>query len=404
MLYIPGKSICSKKNQQGVVMVVVAIGAFVIVGMAGLALDYAHAVTNRARLQNSLDAAALGAARTLTVTSSQAQADAAGRLIFTQNINAAENSDLLAGGATANTLTIEFSDTVKPFVVDPAATNFVRIRMNSSLTYATWFMSVFGQNNLNINSSAVAGVSPVLGFTCNLAPFVVCGDENAVDESGNPIPNYGYPFGSTVTVKLDSNDSDIGVGNFQLVRLNEDDAGGADVRENLAGASENCLGAGDPIETEPGNTIGPVAQGMNTRFGEYRGPVSADDYPPDKVVEEYPTPADGSTPAISPFSLYQARYGASDWDYNDGQENRRVMSVPIADCSALNNGQSTLPTFPTPLCIFLTEKAGSTGQTQDITVEVIDGCVVQGVSGPAPVLGPGPTTPILYGDADRWDT
>lgn len=366
-------------------MVIVAIGAVVMIGMAGMALDFAHAATNRARLQNSLDAAVLGAARILKLTSSQAQAEDAGRQIFRNNIQATENNELVTAGASDADLIIEFSNTVIPFVVDALATNFVRIRMQSNISFDTWFITVFGQNTLSLRSSAVAGVSPVLGYTCNLAPFVVCGDDT--------LENYGYPFGTTVTIKLDSNDSDIGVGNFQLVRLNDGDAGGADLRENLAGSSENCLGSGDSIETEPGNTIGPVAQGLNTRFGDYQGPVNETDYPPDKVVQEF-----------IDYDTYLSRYESSDWDFANGQGQRRVLSVPLADCSGLNSGQTELSTYPTPLCLFLTQRAGSTGQTQDITAEVIDSCVVQGIPGPAPVFGPGPTTIQLYGDSDRWDT
>lgn len=386
MLPVKGKMVNPGKSQQGFVLVIVAIGAVAILGMVGMALDFAHAATNRARLQNSLDAAALGAARVLKYTSSQTQAADAGRVIFRENILASENSDLLSGGANENDLTFEFSNTVKPFIPDAFATNFVRIRMNADISYQTWFMSVVGKNNLTLNSSSVAGVSPVLGSTCNLAPFVVCADPTRED--------LGYPIGSTTTVKVGDNNSPIGYGNFQLVRLNPDDNGGADVRENLAGTATNCLGSGDSIETEPGNTQGPTWQGFNTRFGiTGTAGLSSEDYPPDKVVTQPLT-----------YEEYKARYEAEDWDFPDGMENRRIMSVPIADCSGTNNGQTTLATYPTPLCIFLTQQAGTASNAGDISVEVIDGCVIQGIPGPAPSFGPGPTTIQLYGDADRWDT
>jgi Flp pilus assembly protein TadG len=385
LLRFPKKFDSPKSNQQGFVLVIVAIGAVVMIGMAGIALDFAHAATNRARLQNSLDAAALAAARVLSVNSNQIDAETAGRQIFRNNIQSAENNQLVIAGASDNDLIIEFSNTVKPFVVDATATNFVRIRMQSDISFDTWFLTVFGQNDLSLRSSAVAGVSPVLGSSCNLAPFVVCGDET--------MENYGYPYGSTATIKLDNNASNIGVGNFLLSRLYPEDHGGGDLRRNMAGDSATCLGLGDTIETEPGNSVGPVSQGLNTRFGDYYGPVSADDYPPDKVVAEFIDYAD-----------YQDRYEESEWDYVNGQSNRRVISIPIADCSVPNPGQSTLSTYPTPLCVFLTQRAGSTGNTQIITAEVIDGCVLQGIPGPAPVFGPGNTTIQLYGDPDRWDT
>jgi hypothetical protein len=278
--------------------------------------------------------------------------------------------------------------------------------MNGSLTYATWFMSVVGQSSLNFNSSAVAGVSPKENESCDMAPFVVCGDTRTEDEDGNPILGFGYPVGTTVTVKLDSNDSDIGVGNFQLARIDEDDAGGADIRENLAGGATACVTDGETLNTEPGNTIGPVAQGLNTRFGDYRGGnLSADQYPPDVIVEEWPIPTDGTTLGYSPYNDRYLGIGEDGYDnpVPVGAPNRRVMAVPVADCSPLNEGLSTLDIVST-MCIFLTEKAGSTGNTQEITVEVIDGCIAPGSPGPSSVFDDGPTIPILYGDADRWDT
>ena len=45
--------------QRGAVMVIVVAGLVAIIGMAGLALDLAHAYTNKTQLQNALDAAAL---------------------------------------------------------------------------------------------------------------------------------------------------------------------------------------------------------------------------------------------------------------------------------------------------------------------------------------------------------
>ena len=64
----------------------------------------------------------------------------------------------------------------------------------------------------------------------------------------------------------------IGPGNFQLARLG---GSGADVvRENLAGGFEGCASVGDDIPTQPGNAVGPVAQGLNTRLDNYSGPVS----------------------------------------------------------------------------------------------------------------------------------
>lgn len=386
MLNSQGKCISPRKNQQGFAMIIVAIGGLAMVGMVGLALDFAHVATNRARLQNSLDAAALAAASNLKATLTHAQAIEAGSVAYRNNINAGENWELVSGGADENDLTFEFSNTVKPFVPDAAATNFVRVRMNSDISFATWFMSVFGQNNLNFNSSAVAGITPVIGQSCNLAPFIVCGDPTQ--------ENYGYPVGTTMPIKLGSNESDIGPGNFQLAQL--DEAGKDAVRKALAGGNEYCYSVGESVDSETGNAIGPVGQGLNTRFNEYGANLEAADYPPDLVVNEPMSYAD-----------YQTAYSDENWSGGleaPGQKNRRIMSAPIADCSAGYTGKSTLPTYPDVLCIFLPQKAPTTGVDGNVWVEVIEGCHVNGVPGPDPGDSKGPRTIQLYGDPDRWDT
>jgi hypothetical protein len=103
------------------------------------------------------------------------------------------------------------------------------------------------------------------------------------------------------------------------------------------------------------------------------------------------------------YSEYQALNASNTWDFPDGLEDRRVMGVPIADCSGTNNGLDTLPIEKT-ICIFLTEPAGTGSDAGDIHAEVIDGCFIQGVPGPDPTKSDGPTTIQLYGDADRWDS
>jgi Flp pilus assembly protein TadG len=380
----PNKTISPGEKQQGFVMIIVAIGAIVMTGMVGLALDFGHVATNRARLQNSLDAAALGAARALQLNPIQADAIDAGRLMFSNNINAAENNDLITGGASENDLVFEFSATVKPFVPDAAATDFVRVSMSSNLTYATWFISIFGQSNLSVNSSAVAGTSPVLGMMCNLAPFVVCADTTQAD--------LGYPVGKIITIKVGDMNDELGYGNFQLISIDGDNSSGKEVKETLAGNFENCIDKGGEVITKPGNTTGPAWQGFNTRFGiTGTGGMDPVENPPDKVTD----------PML--YAEYLVRYNNKDWNFPDGIENRRVMSVPVADCSGTNNGLTTLPIIKT-ICIFLTQPAGAANDAGDIFAEVIDGCFIQGIPGPDPSESDGPTTIQLYGDADRWDT
>ena len=55
-------------------------------------------------------------------------------------------------------------------------------------------------------------------------------------------------------------------------------------------AYEQCIDPSGTVTTKPGNNVGPTAQGLNTRFGEYQGGgMNATDFPPDKVTTE-PSP------------------------------------------------------------------------------------------------------------------
>ena len=98
-------------------------------------------------------------------------------------------------------------------------------------------------------------------------------------------------------LKIGSNHSGpIGPGNFQLFELGG--SGANIVRQNLAGAYEECIDPGSTITTKPGNNVGPTAQGLNTRFGQYQGGgMNAATSRPDIVTTEPTRPvrrSDGS--------------------------------------------------------------------------------------------------------------
>ena len=65
-------------RQRGIVIPIVVIGLVALLGVAGMALDGSHALGNKTRMQNTVDAAALSAAKVLDLTDGDtAQATAA---------------------------------------------------------------------------------------------------------------------------------------------------------------------------------------------------------------------------------------------------------------------------------------------------------------------------------------
>lgn len=383
-----------RTDQKGMVLPILAVGMLILIGVAGLALDMGHAFLNRTRLQNALDAAALSGAVTLDRQRDTVQASA--DALNTFNLNAAldmDNPGLVP--------VIEFSDTLIPFVPGGSDPRYVRVTVDS-FQEPMWFAQVLPGvgTTKDVGGSAVAGPSPSLDEICDIAPIMVCGDPSADTDCGDG-DCFGYTFDPTSTEETvlktgSGSDWEVGPGNFQLIRL-DDSKGGADVRENLAGSFENCIRSTEPVETEPGNTVGPVAQGINTRFGIYNGPFNQDDrdiYKPDLV-------SDLHAPDYY-YSDYKAAYDSTSYDNPDGEAERRVVAVPIGDCNGTVNGQGSVPILGLG-CFFLTQPAEQNGD-QRIYGQFVSGCRASGVPGPDPVTGPGPYIIQLYKDPDSVDT
>ena len=273
--------------------------------------------------------------------------------------------------------------------------------------------AVLGITDIDIRASAVAGPSPTINSACNIAPMVVC----AVDPADPDL--FGFEPNQLEVLKSAAGDgSDIGPGNFQLVRI--DCPGGACIRDNMAGGYGGCLSSGETVESEPGNTVGPSVQGLNTRFGRYSGPVSPADYPPD-VVTDQPSPPvtyDDDTDTIQQggsvvddqsidyaWDQYQFDVENEQWDNPPpaGAFNRRVLALPVAECTADAGGQTTLNVVGFG-CYFLIQEAVQKGNEAQIFGQFIEGCNAGGMPGPAPVAGPGPYRIQLYDDSDSSDS
>ena len=383
-------------RQRGSVLVLVTIGLVALLAMSGLALDMGHAYLMKTRLQNALDAAVLSGAKTLDETGDPVQAEIDARNTFSLNAAADMNDSGLELTA------VEFSD----ILFDPAQAinpRYIRVSL-AGYQQAMWFAQILPGvgNNKVVSATAVAGPSPKLGEICDILPVMICGDTTSGDTDCTDGACYGYsfdPYSTTETVlKTGSGtDWDVGPGNYQLIRLG-DSKGGSDIRDNLAGSYENCLNTSAPIETEPGNTVGPVAQGLNTRFGIYQGPFQQDDkdiYKPDLV-------SDTHAPSYY-YSDYESIYSSGGpFDHPDGEAERRIVAVPIGDCSTTTNGQGSVPLLDTA-CFFLTRPAEQNGDQRIYGQFVNGGCKAHGTPGPDPATGPGPYIIQLYKDPDSPD-
>lgn len=410
-----------RSKQRGTVLILFVIGMIAIIGMAGLALDGGHMMLSKTRLQSAVDAAALSAAKILDETADASLARQAGLDMFADNANDAGNHELGRAYASGQlTITVEFSSTLNPFVPGTSPAAYVRI-LARNFSLPVWFGAVVGFTDKRVAASAVAGPSPTINEACNIMPMMVCGEPSA------GAPYWGYTPGQPDVLKSSttSGNWETGAGNFQLIRLG-DGQGGSDVREAMAGTYDMCLSGGESVETEPGNTIGPVVQGLNTRFGSYLGPMSGSEatYPPDVVVQE-PIPLldyDSATDEVTQggavvtdgsqidfgYDDYVGRVQSASYDYQPspngiGAFQRREVAVAIGDCSTATNGQGQVPLLGFG-CFFLLQEAQQRGNESYVYGEFVEDCRAGGMPGPSPTTVPGPYVIQLYRDPDSTDS
>lgn len=404
-----------RHKQRGAVMILVVIGMIAMLGLVGLALDGGHAMLNKTRLQNAVDAAALSAAKELDLAGDTLLARNAAISAFSANGAAAGNGELgkaYTGGVID--LEIQFSATLNPFVPGTAPAEYVRVRARN-FRLPAWFATVVGATEKIVAATAVAGPSPTIDTACNIAPMMVCGDPDA----GPPF--WGYTPGEPDVLKASTSGSEVGPGNFQLIRLG-DNTGGADIRLAMAGNYDGCASTTETVETEPGNTVGPVVQGINTRFGSYAGPMVGEEstYPPD-VITTQPSPPlsyDSETDTIYQGSSAITTADDLSYEYEDygdaieqesfdvapptGHYQRREVAIPIGDCSTTTNGAGDVPVLGFG-CYFLLQEAQQKGNESHVYGQFVENCNAGGVPGPAPGDAPGLYIIQLYKDPDSPD-
>lgn len=382
-------------NQRGAILPLTAIGMGALLAMAGLALDMGHSYLNKTRLQNALDAAALSGAKTLDQTANTAMATTAAQTAFTMNANATGNAELQ--NIALGNVSIEFSDTLNPFG-GGIAPRFVRVGVAAAnFSSPTWLLQTLGIANVAVGARAVAGPSPSL-ICPEIVPVAPCGTSGAA--------NYGYTVGQEVVMKTGSGNNNwaVGPGNYQNVQL-DCGPGGSCLRDNMAGAYTGCTSTGNTILTKPGNSVGPNAQGLNSRFGcppPGCGPVDTSTYKPDVVTDA------GGSGYPDTYSQYMSDRAAHSWDIQPPaaqyEPARRVVAVPVVDCSGTVNGQGSVNVLGLA-CLFLTRPANHNGG-QEIYGEFLgESCIGEGSTPSSnPVIGPGPHTIILYKDFGATDS
>ncbi|MEY3879478.1 MAG: hypothetical protein RIQ94_273 [Pseudomonadota bacterium] len=326
------------RKEKGVVLVLVALGLVVLMGMAALAIDLSHAEVNKTRLQNLADALALSAAISLNKGSTDTAAQAyAITNTLPKFLAALGNNELNSTNAnlTADNLRFTFATNAiyqqgdYDYGIWVAANNskantFVRVTMINPMSIPTWFARVFSTtpndmfDKMTVSASAVAGTAPIAPCD-NILPILACAEVGNTDTDCSDGACYGY---ATNTVFCFKTGSVIASPNCPAVSASYSGGtqaipgnfGWMDV--STGGKGVNDCAAGDPIcaadfcanftnagqlKSQTG-TIASINQGFNTRFdlyqGAYKSPSKGTTYYPDTIVGDIAgvsTIADNST-------------------------------------------------------------------------------------------------------------
>jgi len=408
------------------VLIIVALAALLL--MAGLALDGGHVMLNKTRLQNAVDAAALAGAKALDETGSTAIATTQALQAFGSNANASGNQELskaYASGSGPISITVQYSATLPPFTPGSATGPYIRVKA-AGFNLPLGLARLSGISQASVTATAVAGPSPKINNACNIAPMMVCGDPVAGEAN-----LWGYTTNAPTALKESApgNASEVGPGNFQLIQLGG--TGANIVRDNLAGGYTGCTATGNTINTETGNEAGPTAQGLNTRFGDYSGPMNGTQgqFPPDVIVTGQ-SPAltvntSGTTTTIKQGSttitaanvniLYNYQKYSADlqnpakYNYQPvenggiGAFQRRIVAVPVGACTGTATGSTSVPVLGFA-CFFLLQPVVQKGTDAYVLGQFIGKCDAQGAPGPNPGAGPSPYIIQLYHDPDSGES
>jgi len=387
-------------KERGLVVVIVTIAMLVILGVTALAIDINHAYMNRTKLQNGVDAAALAAAVILDKNGTEAQAETAANAALTKMSGSDGNAELDMTTADIS-VTFNNSSDFSGGACVIGGDCYVRVVANN-LDLNSFFMQMFSDTK-QVGATAVAGPSAG-GGTCNIVPMAVCAIEPSNEDTG------GYSGDNVTALKLSANESEMGPGNFHLLDLDVEETDTSTQKDNhirrqLAGSYDGCVYPTQLVRTKPGSTVGPVGQGLNTRFGVYKGGTASESdlFMTDTDTQEA-TNAEPNLPINDlDYSHGQSVYAGKEHGYTGN--GRREISVPIIDCSSPGSGSDEFPVV-TIGCFFLLEKApDNSGGHEAVHGEFIeDGCTVQNSRNNGASSTAGPYRIVLYKDPFNEDS
>lgn len=269
------------RNEGGAIIIFVAVGLVVLIGMMGLAFDLGHAYVNKSQLQNIADASALAGASALNgkpdgIDEAERRATDVGSLKLE---NTTEFNKVAVTIPPGNVKYLKRLDgkllTKEEARDDPSEIRFVRVEVPSQPTTVYFARVVPGIGNvMNFGAQAVAGQEPLTEVCQGLDPF----SPAVIPDQVGECPPFGYCPGRIYTLRLSPGGSEKNCSEYGLpggVTGNYGIADPANCGPNvpcfestlLGGAYSNCIPIGDDsLPTNPGVMAVPILKAMNERF------------------------------------------------------------------------------------------------------------------------------------------
>ena len=331
-----------RKNERGMSLVFVSMGFMSFLAATTLAIDVGMFMNSRSQAQNAADAGALAGAVALVVNSFTNRS-ASGPAV--QGAMSAARANTVAGASVS----VVPADVTFPN--DPSGQpNRVQVQVyrtgERSNPVPTLMGTFFGVRTVNITATATAEASPANAETC-VKPFTIpdkwIEQQNPPwdaddtfdlrDKHGNLLPN-GDVYIPADQPGYTGYDADRDKGLQLVLKANNQNkvapsfynpwdlpgsVGASDYRDNIANCNTAVIPIGDPMTPEPGNMVGPTAQGTNDLVARDPGAYW------DTTCNCVRGSAYGRSPRVAIIPLYDPAY------YEEGKYNGKGASLKIAN-------------------------------------------------------------------------
>ena len=276
-----------RRDERGFAFVFVGLGFIAFLAATTLAIDVGMFMTARTQAQTSADAGALAGAVALVVNDYNNRTSSGPAV--QSGVNAARANRVVGSQVSVLPTDVTFPN-------DPSGQP-TRVKVNVFRTAArsnavpTLIGVLFGVRTVDITATATAEASPANAETCvmpwtipdkwidNQSPPWDPGDTFTMyDSKGNMVANpdvyipgtTGYnpvtDRGLELALKA-SNDTKVSPSVYNPWDL-PGSSGGDDYRDNIATCNSNRVSEGNDMTQEPGNMVGPTAQGTADRIAQ----------------------------------------------------------------------------------------------------------------------------------------